>query len=231
MIHSVFCHSSKPSRALMVLFLATNLLLSCKQEKVKVLWKEYSPGKPMIIYYFDNKSDAQDPPDVVVKDGLGSANKPVSFDEERFYVNGPLQSKGRYIKGKACGRWEYFYDTGIPMATCYYQDGVTCDTVYCWYPSGKLKRVLVEIDTIRNYWHGSEYFENGKQSLDNYMFQVQDDKYTVEGPFHEWYENGQLKYKATVKNGYTIGKSQSWNENGMLIGEKIDSLKITFDPS
>jgi antitoxin component YwqK of YwqJK toxin-antitoxin module len=149
-----------------VLILVAQSLPSCKQEKVKVLWEEYSPGKPKTIYYFDNADDARVPPDVVVKDGLGRANRPVSFDEERYYPNGRLQSKGRYIKGKTCGRWEYFYETGIPQASSNYRDGVVRDTVFCWYPSGKLKRILMEIDTTRNYWHGSDYFENGQKSLD-----------------------------------------------------------------
>jgi antitoxin component YwqK of YwqJK toxin-antitoxin module len=60
------------------------------------------------------------------------------------------------------------------------------------------------------------------------MFLVTDDKFIIDGPWHQWHKNGRLQYQATVKNGYTTGKSQSWDEKGMLIGERADSLHFSF---
>src|SRR5881398_3522597 len=97
-----------------ILFFIMLILTSCRHEKVKVLWDEYSKGKPKTIYYFDDEDDAKQYPIVHMKDGVGYANKPISFDGERYYENGKLQSKGRYIKGQTCGLWQYFYETGVP---------------------------------------------------------------------------------------------------------------------
>ena len=200
---------------------------SCKTEKFKVQFDEYSNGKPRIIYYFDNEEDAKHLPIVIVKNGIGLANKSVSFDEERFFENGNLQSKGRYIKGQSCGLWQYFYETGIPQAKCYYLNGVTRDSVFCWNSTGSLKRVLIEIDTTNHYWHGFDYFANGKKSIECNLVKDILDNWTVEGNWNEWYENGRDKFQATVKNNWTIGKWQEWDTAGNLkVGDK--PINITF---
>ena|GEM_PF-6925973 len=203
------------------------LLLSCGQEKVKVLWDEYSPGKPKTVYYFDNEEDAKQYPIVHVKNGVGYANKPISFDEERYYENGKLQSKGRYIKGQTCGLWEYFYENGVPQAKCYYQNGITRDTVYCWHPSGKLKRLFLEVDTARHYWHGVDYFENGNKSIESNLFKDSLGNWTVDGKWIEWFDNGKQKFEATIKNNWTVGKWQQWDTLG-IVKEGNKPINITF---
>lgn len=203
------------------LILIILVMVSCRRGKVKVLWDEYSKGKPKIIYYFDNEEDAMQYPIVHIKDGVGYANKPISFDEERYYENGKLQSKGRYIKGQTCGLWQYFYETGVPQARCYYLNGTTKDTVYCWYPSGKLKRLLVEIDTVKHKWHGFDCYESGNKSIENNLFNDGYDNWTVNGKWNEWFENGKQKFQATVENNWTMGKWKQWDSAGNLKeGEK-----------
>jgi antitoxin component YwqK of YwqJK toxin-antitoxin module len=203
------------------------VIVSCRQEKVKVLVDEYSKGRPKTIYYFDNIEDAKQYPIVRVKDGKGYANKPISFDEEQYYENGKLQCKGRFIKGRTHGLWWYFYETGVPQAKCYYLNGVTVDTVYCWYPSGKLKRLLVEVDTVEHRWQGFDYYENGSKSIESNLFNDSLDNWTVDGRWDEWFENGKQKFHATVKNNWTVGKWQQWNNTGNLKeGEK--PINITF---
>jgi antitoxin component YwqK of YwqJK toxin-antitoxin module len=203
------------------------ILVSCRQGKVKVVWDEYAKGKPKTIYYFDNKEDATQYPIVDIKDGVGYANKPISFDEERYYNNGKLQSRGRYIKGQTCGLWQYFYETGVPEAKCFYLNGVTRDTVYCWYPSGKLKRLLVEVDTGKHQWHGFDYYENGNKSIESNLSQNSLDNWTVDGKWNEWFDNGKLKFQATIKFNWTVGKWQQWDSVGNFKeGEK--PINITF---
>jgi len=203
------------------------IVTSCGHEKVKVLWDEYSKGKPKTIYYFDSEDDAKQLPIVDMKDGVGYANKPISFDQESYYENGKLQSKGRFIKGQTCGLWQYFYESGVRQAKCYYLNGVTRDTVYCWYPSGKLKRLLIEIDTINHRWHGFDYYENGNKSIEYHLLKDNSDKWTVDGNWKEWFDNGKDKFQATLKNNWTFGKWQQWDTTGNLQeGEK--QINITF---
>lgn len=204
-------------------FLLTTGLIaaSCRHEKVKVVISEYSQGKPEIIYYFNNQDDARQFPIVTVKDGVGYANKPISFDEERYYKNGKLQAKGSYVKGQTCGLWQYFYESGVPQAKCYYWNGITCDTVYCWYPSGRLKRIFVETDTAKRQWHGIEFYENGKKGFESNMLSDSADNMHLDGGWSEWFSNGGLKMKAIMKNNWTVGKWQKWDSAGKLEeGEK-----------
>ena len=213
-----------------ILLFLSFMASSCRQEKVKVLWDEYSKGKPKIIYYFDNDEDATQYPIVHVKHGVGYANRPISFDEERYYENGKLQSKGRYIKGQTCGLWQYFYESGIHQAKCYYLNGIARDTVYCWYPSGKLKRLLIEVDTINHRWHGVDYYENGNKSIECNLLKDSLDNWTIYGTWKEWFDNGKDKFQATLKNNWTTGKWQQWDTTGNLTeGEKAINFTLGHD--
>jgi antitoxin component YwqK of YwqJK toxin-antitoxin module len=203
------------------------LLASCQHEKVKVVHEEYSKGRPKTVYYFDSEEDAKQDPMVDVKDGAAYANKPISFDEERYYENGKLRCKGRLIKGQTCGLWQYFYETGVPQAKCYYLNGVTRDSVFCWYPSGKLKRNWVEEDSVDHRWHGFDFYENGKKSLECTVHMDSLDIPTIDGEWTEWFDNGNLKFKASIRKNWTVGKWQQWDEAGKLTeGDSVLNLKF-----
>jgi antitoxin component YwqK of YwqJK toxin-antitoxin module len=208
-----------------IFILVTLIAVSCRQAKVKVLAEEYAKGKPKTVHYFDNTEDATQHPIVIVEDGIGHANKPVSFDEERYFENGKLYSKGRYVKGQTCGLWQYFYETGFPQAKCYYLNGISRDTVYCWYSSGILKRFLVEIDTVKHKWHGFDFYESGKKSASYNLFNYGDDKWRVDGEWSEWFKNGQQKFQATVQSNWTAGEWMQWDSAGRLTkGQKPINL-------
>jgi antitoxin component YwqK of YwqJK toxin-antitoxin module len=204
------------------------LLFSCNQQKIKIVREKFHNGTPEIVDYFDTEADARQDVDVQVKDGLGYANKAISFDEERYYENGVLQSKGRYIKGLTCGLWQYFYDTGIRQGKCYYINGRETDTICCWYPTGILKRSMVEIDTVKNYWHIVDYFENGHKSSENYLLNNSIDNWTVEGPYKEWHKNDHLKLEAIFKNNSSVGTWREWDDKGVLIKESDVPFTETF---
>jgi antitoxin component YwqK of YwqJK toxin-antitoxin module len=200
----------------------------CQHDKVKVIEEEYSNGKPKIVYYFDSKEDAMQHPTIEIRNGIGYASKPISFDKERYYENGRLDSKGRYIKGQTCGLWQYFYETGVRQARCYYWNGVTRDSVYCWYPSGNLKRIMAETDTTNHYWHIFQYFDNGIKSFESNLLKDSLNNWKLEGEWAEWYENGKPKIKAILKDNWTVGKWQQWDSAGKL-QEGDKPLRIRFD--
>ena len=110
----------------------------------------------------------------------------------------------------------------------YYTEGKTTDTVFCWFPSGKLKRNFIEIDTVKNYWYGVDYFEDGQKSIETFLLKNELDKWIIEGKWLEWHQNGQLKLEATMKNNSSVGKWIEWDERGNIKETSEKSFTITF---
>jgi len=197
---------------------------------VKVIAETYEDGNPRTIRYFNSKAESKENFLVGVSDGKGTATKPISFDEEGFYENGKLEYKGHYINGKTSGLWEYFYETGILAARSYYDsNGKSTDTVHCWFESGNKKREIIEIDTIKNLWHNIDYFDNGNKRVECYQTKDTSDNFKLNGPFKEWYDNGQLKVVATFKDGWTVGKWKEYELNGKLKEESDKAYSITIE--
>ncbi|MBS1660191.1 MAG: hypothetical protein JST68_03980 [Bacteroidetes bacterium] len=203
-------------------------LSSCKHEKLKYLQSTYPSGKPKLYYYFDSKEDADQLPIVHIKDGIGTVNKPLTFGVEYYYENGKLMVKGQYINGQTSGLWQYYYEDGVHQARSYYLNGLGKDSVYCWYPDGKLKRLLIEIDTLKHYWHGTDYFENSNKLYDYGFFMGTDDHWLMTGPWAEWFEDGKQKFRAELKSGSTIGKWQKWDSLGNL-QEGDSTINVTSE--
>jgi len=205
-------------------------LTACGQNKVKVIADIYQDGKPKTIRYFNSKADSKEVFTVQHSDGKGTATKPITFNEEGYYQNGSLEFRGHYINGKTSGLWEYFYETGIPEAKSYYDStGKSTDTVHCWYESGNKKREIIEIDTKKNYWHNIDYYENGNKHIECYQAKDSADNFKLIGLFKEWYESGQLKFVATFKDSWTVGKWQEYELNGNLKEESDRRFSITIE--
>ena len=179
-----------------------------------MVWDNYSSGKPRTIYYFDNKDDLDQFPTLYITAGSSVARKPIPNTIEKYYENGILQSRGQNIGDIKCGRWEYFYENGIPQARCYYRKGISKDTVYGWYPSGKLKRLLVEVDTIQHYWHGLDYLEDGSKIVECNLTKDSGNNWLFNGDWKSWYHNGKQSFQATMKDNWTAGKWQEWDSAG-----------------
>jgi antitoxin component YwqK of YwqJK toxin-antitoxin module len=211
-----------------VFLILLGFFAACNNSKVKVVSEAYENAKPKTIRYFSSKKDSKEIISVSHSSGIGKVNKPLSFLEEGYYENGNLKYRGRYIKGQTSGLWEYFYETNIAEAKCYYENNKSTDTVLCWFPSGKLKRHMVEIDTARNYWHNIDYYENGKINIDCYQINDGADNFILNGLFQEWYDNGKPKFKATFKDGWTVGKWMEFEVNGKLKEESDKSFSISL---
>jgi antitoxin component YwqK of YwqJK toxin-antitoxin module len=54
------------------------------------------------------------------------------------------------------------------------------------------------------------------------------DNFKLNGVFKEWFENGQLKFVATFKEGETVGKWQEYESNGKLKEESDKTISITI---
>jgi antitoxin component YwqK of YwqJK toxin-antitoxin module len=205
-------------------------LTACGQDKVKVVVDTYPDGKSKTIRYFNSKTDSKESFTIHFSDGKGTASKRITFDEEGYYQNGKLEYKGHFLDGQTSGLWEYFYETGIPEAKSYYdRNGKTVDTVHCWYESGKKKRIVIEIDKNKNTWQNIDYFENGNKYVECYQTKDTSDNFKLNGPYKEWYDSGQLKFTATFKDGWTLGKWQVYELNGKLKEESEKPFSITIE--
>jgi antitoxin component YwqK of YwqJK toxin-antitoxin module len=192
------------------------LLAACHPGSIKVVSEKYDSGQPKVVFYFHSEEDALQHPVAIVNNGISHASKPLSFDIERYYPGGTLYCKGQYVNGQTCGLWQYFYSSGIRQAKCYYWNGIPRDTAYCWYPSGNLRRYLLEIDTTRRHWHGIDYYESGQKSTESSLTADSGGALSIEGDYQAWYASGRLKIQATAEDGWSTGKWQRWDSAGVL---------------
>lgn len=210
-------------------FLILLILTSCGQEKIEVISETFPDGKPKTIRYFNSKEDSKENIIVTFKEGTGTVNLPLTFEEKNYHRNGKLKCRGFYINGQTSGLWEYFYETGIQEAKTYYDFGKSTDTVLCWYSSGNIKKTIFEIDTVKNYWHSIDFYESGAKQYECYYTKDRTDSAILNGDFKEWYENGQLKFFAKLENGWTVGKWIEYEElDGSVKEESNESFLITI---
>ncbi|HEY6901753.1 MAG TPA: hypothetical protein VI233_13955 [Puia sp.] len=201
------------SAPILLLLLA---LFSCKQEKIKVLWDNYPSGKPRTVYYFNNKDDQEHFPFFYVKSGTDFTRQPIPHIIEKYYENGHLQSRGLDIGDKKSGLWEYYFENGVPQAKCYFNNGINTDTFYCWYPNGKLKRALIEVDTIQHNWHGTDYLEDGKKIVESNLTKDSLNNWILNGEWKSWYHNGKPSFEANIKDNWTTGTWRQWDSTGAI---------------
>jgi antitoxin component YwqK of YwqJK toxin-antitoxin module len=164
--------------------------------------------------------------------GVLKASRTVSFGIDYFYQNGQKKCHGHYDQGLADSCWRYYDSNSLLHAKCYYEKGKMVDSCFCYFPSGKVQRLLVQQGKQADYtlvpWHWTDYYENGQKEIESSLIEFQGEM-LVSGLYQEWYPNGQLKEQAKVRIDWTEGKWRRWDEKGNLITDSQDSLKITFD--
>jgi antitoxin component YwqK of YwqJK toxin-antitoxin module len=201
------------------------LILSCKQERIKIIADKYKDGTPSEIRYFNTVKDSKENFEIVVdSNGHGKSTKPLSFFEEAYYHDGVMQCAGNYDKGLENGLWKFYYNTGVLQARCYYENGIEIDSTHCYYPSGKIKRILIEINKSRKYWIDTDYYENGIKSLLSHQIKDSPGVWTVDGEYLIWHSNGKLKFQAEYRMGQSVGKWKVYDTSGILIKES-DSIR------
>ncbi|HEY6505609.1 MAG TPA: hypothetical protein VIZ28_16655 [Chitinophagaceae bacterium] len=211
-------------RFLSFIFLLATITVR-SQNMTKVISESYSSGKPKVIRYFDTPVDAKDSIKIYNLIGTRYLNIPVSFMVYGYYEDGKVQYKGQYKKGFAEGLWETFYETGIMNSRSYYKNGLLCDSLKCWYSSGMVSRLVVEVDSSKRLWHNIDYYEAGNKRMECFQIQLPE-KIIAQGSYKEWHENKQLGFEAEVKDGKTVGKWRVWDENGKLIKESEESIEL-----
>jgi antitoxin component YwqK of YwqJK toxin-antitoxin module len=101
-----------------------------------------------------------------------------------YHSNKNIKAKGKYIKDKKEGLWEYFNKDGV----------------------------LISLENYKaNKKHGTEtiLFEDGNKAIvKNWKNGIED------GPLEEYYNNGNAKFKGTYKDGQLEGYVEMFHYNG-----------------
>lgn len=92
----------------------------------KVVVKEFSNGKPEVIYY------------TKVIDGVEQKVK-----EEAYYENGNMEYSGEYKNDTEHGKWNYYYENGNIKAEEQWSNGTENGTFKEYHPDGKLAREII----------------------------------------------------------------------------------------
>jgi antitoxin component YwqK of YwqJK toxin-antitoxin module len=108
------------------------------------------------------------------------------------------------------------------------------DTFFLKYGVSKYDTVIykriIEFNKKSRTYHVKDYYENGQTQMDAFYSSFDKNikegsqcnyrSNTKEGPYKKWFENGQIEYSATYKQGLTNGLSESWYKNGIIESEE-----------
>ena len=118
-----------------------------------------------------------------------NSDKPFSGLIINKYDSGQKKSKGFLTNGKEDGIWTYWYKDHPINYFRLYIDNIMDNLPYIFY------------DSWENFGQ--------KSKEEDYLDGILDRLYT------EWYENGQMKFEGTFKDGKLIS-SKEWNSDGSL---------------
>ena len=172
--------------------------------RIKQYYKDGKLNGPYVSYY--------DKENIVEK--VTYINGKKEGFEENFWFGGDLHHRVNYINGNREGSYvEYHVNDSIDIKSNYKND-VKHGTYEEYYENGKLKQ---KCEYINNFKFGriEHYFENGQ--IHKIVHCNIENSRNYDGPYEEYYENGQLKIKTNYKVGYKKGGYEEYNENGKLI--------------
>lgn len=106
-----------------------------------------------------------------------------------YYLNGNLESKGKFSNNETVGVWEFFYETG------------------------KLK-MRGALKNNSNYGNWEYFFENGNKQMEGKIINRK-----REGPWKLYYESGELKSEGSFNENKRSGLWKTYFEDGKLKGQ------------
>ncbi len=187
----------KPRILIPVIGLSIFLLLNCKQEKTKKIEKKSQNGDTEL--YSVLKADTNK------KDGLYVRISPKGDTLERiqysdgniegqrvlYYPNGQISIVENYIQNQYNGPYQSFYEDGAPRQFGTFKDGQFDGELKTYYkePAGRLKE--------------SVFMSNGVEN----------------GPFKQYYPDGQTEAEGTYTNGLKEGSFKEYHTNGNISAE------------
>ncbi len=170
--------------------------------KLQTTLAKGQPNGPLHQLYPDGKPQA----DIAYKEGQPEGA--VKF----YYPNGQVQSEGTLHKGLLAGPYKTYYPTG-QLETEVLADASGRGRYRSYYPSGKLQTegtyapAPVVQRAVRNPL-GDDVAKRAAPATAGTA--------NLDGPATSYYENGQIKTKATYRLGVPTGRAQEFSEAGKL---------------
>jgi len=191
------------------LILTVLTLSSCSQKEKEVVTEKYTDGSKKKVHFYPDKDDQ------------------FYYLEKFYHQNGQLGSEGYIKDDKMTGVWNWWYENGNPEAHSTYKTGQAKDSSLCYYESGQLSRKLYQVDTIRDIWYSTDYFENGQKKIETYL--VGNDR-VVDSIWREWNPQGQLIQEGEMDSTKKVGVWEIRDDNDSLMIEEMDGTQtITFN--
>ena len=145
-----------------------------------------------------------------------------------YYDSGELKVEGQYKNKKRVGDWKSYHKNGQVSSLYSYKKGKRSKIFTSYYKDGTQKNKTEKID---DEYISTGYYENGKLKYKRqvetgyYIGYFQSGALKLEANYFEWelisewkryYENGQLEWLVTYKDGYRDGLYKHYYKNGDL---------------
>jgi len=176
---------------------------SCKSGERRKIIKTWDNGKTSIerIYFSDKNSDYK----------LFQYNK-----------DGSLELEGQYIDYKEEGTFNWYYSNGNKKWVETFKNGISIDTIYCYYESGKLKRK--NFPPKNKTRKAIEYYETGEIKISSFLFNSEN----IDSLWIGYFKNQKIKEIGKVNKGKKVGIWKFFDKNGNLIDSVNQSGKNKF---
>jgi antitoxin component YwqK of YwqJK toxin-antitoxin module len=150
--------------------------------------------------------------DGTIRSVLNYSNKGLEADAEIYHPNGFLSARGKYIKQKKEGLWQFYSEfvNGYLVGEEYYSENLKNGKSTKLYPDGTVAEVKNFVnDTAQGEW--IKYYSNGVISLKS---TIQDGK--INGKFEAWFENDTLQFSGEYRNDKREGTWLIYEKDGKL---------------
>lgn len=161
---------------------------------------------------------------LVVSLQFASAQKNGPFKD--YYESGELKTEGQYKAGKRFGNWKTYHKNGQVSRNYSYKNGKRDKVYTAYFEDGAISN---KTEKIGDYHINFGYYESGKLRYKRqietgyYMSYYESGPLEIEaeylnneliGAWKKYYENGELEWLVTYKEGYREGPYKNFYENG-----------------
>jgi len=195
-------------RSTYILILVLAIIQSCKNKEERVTTSTFANG--------DIKQEKVYPK---------GQNDSLNYDLIQYNSNGSIEMEGEFKNGKEQGVFTWFYPNGNKKWIETYDAGISIDTVFCFYESGKLKRkCLPPINLIRQ---ANEYYETGELKIESFI----NNRQYIDSSWTGFFRNGKIKESGKVKKGEKEGIWKYYDNQGSVLdsSDQTGMSKVAFD--
>jgi antitoxin component YwqK of YwqJK toxin-antitoxin module len=194
-----------------ILYILTIVLIvfqSCDSKKDREITLKYENGEPkQVKEYPYGRSDSN------------------NYNLIQYNKDGSVEMKGEIRNGKEEGTFIWYYPNGNKKWQETFKQGVSIDTIYCYYESGKLKRKNYPPDQGTR--KAFEYYETGELKIISFISGGD----FIDSNWTGFYKNGEIREIGQVENGRKVGIWKFYDIDSELT-DSIDQTgesKVVFD--